>query len=116
MTEQDKNIPVEPDKFIITELPDKETTNCLAELFKIFSDNTRVRILTALIGRERCVYNLSEELEMEQSAISHQLRVLRSSGLVKATRNGREMVYSLNDNHVKTIFAQGLEHIEHERK
>ena len=118
MKEIDKSIiPVEPDdNCIISELPDTETLYDLAELFKVFGDSTRIRILAALMGKEMCVYHLSEELEMGQSAISHQLRVLRSSGLVKATRNGKEMVYSLDDNHVKTIFAQGLEHIEHKQK
>lgn len=118
MKERDKSIiPVEPDdNCIISELPDTETLYDLAELFKVFGDSTRIRILAALMGKEMCVYHLSEELEMGQSAISHQLRVLRSSGLVKATRNGKEMVYSLDDNHVKTIFAQGLEHIKHKQK
>ena len=101
------------DNCVISELPDTETLYDLAELFKVFGDSTRIRILAALMGKEMCVYHLSQELEMGQSAISHQLRVLRSSGLVKATRNGKEMVYSLDDDHVKTIFAQGLEHIEH---
>ena len=109
-------IPNEPnDGCIITEQPDIETMYDLAELFKVFGDSTRIRILAALLEREMCVYHLSEELEMGQSAISHQLRVLRSSGLVKAIRRGKEMVYSLDDEHVKTIFDQGLEHIEHKK-
>ncbi len=109
-------IPCEQDDgCVISELPDTETLYDLAELFKVFGDSTRIRILAALMGKEMCVYHLSQELEMGQSAISHQLRVLRSSGLVKATRNGKEMVYSLDDDHVKTIFAQGLEHIEHKK-
>lgn len=107
-------ITAEPDDgCVISELPDTETLYDLAELFKVFGDSTRIRILAALLEKEMCVYHLSKELEMGQSAISHQLRVLRSSGLVKANRRGKEMVYALDDEHVRTIFAQGLEHIEH---
>ena len=110
-------IPEEPvDNCVIGELPDIETMYDLAELFKVFGDSTRIRILAALLEKEMCVYHLSEELEMGQSAISHQLRVLRQAGLVKATRSGKEMVYALDDDHVRTIFAQGLEHIEHRKK
>jgi ArsR family transcriptional regulator len=117
MKEKDKSIiPFEPDdNCVITEQPDIETMYDLAELFKVFGDSTRIRILAALLEREMCVYHLSEELEMGQSAISHQLRVLRAAGLVRAVRRGKEMVYSLDDEHVKTIFDQGLEHIEHKK-
>lgn len=114
MTDKDFTPLNEPiDNCAITELPDTETLYDLAELFKVFGDSTRIRILAALIEKEMCVYHLSQELEMGQSAISHQLRVLRASGLVKARRQGKEMLYSLDDDHVKTIFAEGLEHIEH---
>ena len=104
---------VEGDGCVLTQQPDIEVMYDLAELFKVFGDSTRIRILAALLEREMCVYHLSEALEMGQSAISHQLRVLRTAGLVKASRRGKEMVYSLDDEHVKTIFDQGLEHIIH---
>ena len=103
----------ENDGCILTEQPDVETMYDLAELFKVFGDSTRIRILAALLEREMCVYHLSEALEMGQSAISHQLRVLRTAGLVKAKRRGKEMVYALDDDHVRTIFDQGLEHVMH---
>ena len=101
------------DGCVLTEQPDIEMMYDLAELFKVFGDSTRIRILAALLEREMCVYHLSEALEMGQSAISHQLRVLRTAGPVKATRRGKEMVYTLDDDHVRTIFDQGLEHIMH---
>ena len=115
--EKNDIIELEPDDdCVISTLPDTETLYDLAELFKVFGDSTRIRILAALIEKEMCVYHLSQELEMGQSAISHQLRVLRGSGLVKARRNGKEMLYSLDDDHVKTIFAEGLEHILHKNR
>lgn len=104
---------IENDGCILTEQPDIETMYDLAELFKVFGDSTRIRIIAALLEREMCVYHLSEALEMGQSAISHQLRVLRTAGLVKAQRRGKEMVYALDDEHVRTIFDQGLEHVLH---
>lgn len=117
MKEKNDIIELEPDDdCVISTLPDTETLYDLAELFKVFGDSTRIRILAALIEKEMCVYHLSQELEMGQSAISHQLRVLRGSGLVKARRNGKEMLYSLDDDHVKTIFAEGLEHILHKNR
>lgn len=94
-------------------MPDTEKLYDLAELFKVFGDSTRIRILCALLNKEMCVYHLSEELEMGQSAISHQLRILRGSGLVKTRRSGKEMYYSLDDDHVRVIFDAGFEHIEH---
>lgn len=103
----------ELDGCVITEEPDIEMMYDLAELFKVFGDSTRIRILAALLEKEMCVYHLSEELGMGQSAISHQLRVLRTAGLVRAQRRGKEMVYALDDDHVRTIFDQGLEHIMH---
>lgn len=102
-----------PDSCELFEMPDTEKLYDLAELFKVFGDSTRIRILCALLKKEMCVYHLSEALEMGQSAISHQLRILRGSGLVKTRRSGKEMYYSLDDEHVKIIFDAGLEHIEH---
>lgn len=83
----------------------------LSELFKVFGDSTRIRILTALMDGALCVQHLAEHLEMGQSAVSHQLRILRTAGLVRPTRSGREVLYSLDDDHVKTIIQIGLEHL-----
>lgn len=90
---------------------DIETLYKLADLFKIFSDSTRIRILDILIRRELCVQEIAKELEMTQSAISHQLRVLKQAHLVKSRRDGKTIYYSLADDHVTTIMAQGLEHV-----
>lgn len=83
----------------------------LADLFKIFGDPTRLRILHVLSDRELCVCDIAEGLDMTQSAISHQLRVLKQSRLVKFRRDGKTIYYSLADDHVHTILAQGLEHV-----
>lgn len=85
----------------------------LAELFKVFGDKTRVRIMSELINGEMCVYHLSEKLNMGQSAISHQLRILRSAGLVRPRKEGKESYYSLDDEHVEEIYGAGLAHILH---
>lgn len=90
---------------------DIETLYKLADLFKIFSDSTRIRILDILIKQELCVQDIANELEMTQSAISHQLRVLKQAHLVKSRRAGKTIYYSLADEHVTTIMAQGLEHV-----
>lgn len=83
----------------------------LAEIFKTMGDPTRIKILYALRERELCVCDLSELLEMSSSAISHQLRVLRNNKLVKFRKEGRSVYYSLDDDHVLTLFCQGLEHV-----
>jgi len=83
----------------------------LAELYKVFGDSTRVKILTALTQSEMCVSEISEFLEITQSAVSHQLRVLKTSGLVKIKRNGKNIYYSLADEHVGTIIDCGMEHL-----
>lgn len=85
----------------------------LSELFKMFGDSTRIRILTALREGPLCVYHLAERLEMGQSAISHQLRLLRTAGLVKAVRAGKTVNYSLDDDHVAQILDMGMAHILH---
>lgn len=87
----------------------------LAELFKVFGDSTRIRIISALMDGELCVYHLSERLKMGQSAISHQLRILRAAGLIRPRREGKEMYYSLDDEHVEMIYGAGLAHIIHKR-
>ena len=88
--------------------------NELAELFKVFGDPTRVRILYDLMQGGRNVTEITEDLEMNQSAISHQLKILKMAKLVSARRDGKSMVYSLADDHVRTIMAMGKEHIEEE--
>ena len=93
--------------------PDENTLYDLAELFKVFGDSTRIRIISALIDGELCVYHLSERLGVGQSAVSHQLRILRSAGLVRPRRDGKEVYYSLDDEHVEEIYGAGLAHILH---
>ncbi|MBR4707209.1 MAG: winged helix-turn-helix transcriptional regulator [Pseudobutyrivibrio sp.] len=90
---------------------DENTLYDLAELFKVFGDSTRIRILYELSKAEYCVLDLAEALGMTQSAISHQLQLLRTSKLVKGRREGKQIYYSLADEHVVTIMAQGLDHI-----
>ncbi len=90
---------------------DEEMLFDLAELFKTFSDSTRIRILFALLKKEMAVNDIAELLSMNQSAISHQLRVLKTSGLVKYRRDGKSLIYSLADSHVETILSQGLDHV-----
>lgn len=93
------------------ELPKDETLYDLANLFKIFSDQTRIKILCALQTNELCVCDLAALLDMTQSAISHQLRVLKSSRLVKFRRDGKVIYYSLADDHVEHIFNEGFKHV-----
>ncbi|MBE5945317.1 MAG: helix-turn-helix transcriptional regulator [Lachnospiraceae bacterium] len=93
-------------------MPDETELYDLAELFKVFGDSTRIRILFVLYSGELCVCDIAETLKMTQSAISHQLRILKQSKLVKSRREGKSIFYSLADDHVKTIIAQGREHIE----
>ncbi|MCR5067292.1 MAG: metalloregulator ArsR/SmtB family transcription factor [Erysipelotrichaceae bacterium] len=84
----------------------------LAELFKIFGDSTRIRILYALFEHEVNVNDIAEQLSMTASAVSHQLRILKQNKLIKSRREGKQIYYSLADDHVKTIMAMGMEHIE----
>lgn len=90
---------------------DEETLYQLAELFKVFGDSTRIRILHALSQNELCVQDIADNLNMTQSAISHQLRILKQAALVKFRRDGKTIYYSLADDHVATIMKQGLEHV-----
>lgn len=96
---------------VLKRMPEEETLYDLAELFKVFGDSTRMKILCALFEAEMCVCDIAELLNMSQSAISHQLRVLKQAKLVKNRRDGKTIYYSLADDHVRTIFNQGLEHI-----
>lgn len=84
----------------------------LAELFKVFGDSTRIRILFVLSEAELCVCDLAQTLHMNQSAISHQLKILKQAKLVTSRREGKSVFYSLADDHVRTILGQGMEHIE----
>ena len=95
-------------------MPEETELYDLAELFKVFGDSTRIRILFVLSSVEVCVCDLARALNMTQSAISHQLRILKQSKLVKSRREGKSVFYSLADGHVSTIIAQGREHIEEE--
>lgn len=95
-------------------LPRDETLYDLAELFKIFGDSTRVKILYALLESELCVCDIAKLMDVSQSAVSHQLRVLKASKLVKFRREGKTIFYSLADDHVVSILNQGMEHIEEE--
>lgn len=91
--------------------PNETTLIDLAELFKIFGDSTRIKILFTLLQGERSVNQISTALNMTQSAISHQLRILKSSRLIKSERDGKLSIYSLADSHVTSILNQGLEHV-----
>ena len=99
-------------KEVNEKMPEEEKLFDLAEFFKIFGDTTRIRILYVLMCSEMCVCDLAQILGMTQSAISHQLRVLKQMELVKNRREGKSIFYSLADGHIKTISSQGLEHIE----
>ena len=99
-------------KQVSEHMPDEDELYDLAELFKIFGDSTRIRILYVLFESEVCVCDLAAVLSMTQSAISHQLRILKQNKLVKCRREGKSVFYSLADDHVRSIIAQGREHIE----
>lgn len=92
-------------------IPEKETLDAIAELFKGFADSTRVHILSLLVGQELCVTEIAEAVELSQSAISHQLRILKQMQLIKFRREGKNILYSLADDHVKIILQTGLEHV-----
>ncbi len=93
-------------------MPDDELLYDLAELFHIFGDSTRIKILYALFESEMCVCAIADLLGMQQSAISHQLRILKQSKLVGCRREGKTIYYFLADDHVRTIINQGMEHVE----
>ncbi len=92
-------------------MPEEELLYDLAELYKIFGDSTRIRILYTLFEKEMCVNDIAERLSMTMSAISHQLRILKHSRLVKYRREGKTVFYALADDHVKSIIEMGIEHI-----
>lgn len=98
-------------KIVTEKMPPEDDLYDLAELFKIFGDSTRIRILFVLFESEVCVCDLAEVLNMTQSAISHQLRILKQNKLVKSRRQGKSVFYSLDDEHVRAIIEQGLVHV-----
>lgn len=94
-----------------SQMPDLEILFDLADLFKVFGDSTRIRIMFTISDNEMSVLNIAEALNMEQSTISHQLRVLRQNKLVRVRREGKQIYYSLDDDHVKKIIEMGLDHV-----
>lgn len=92
-------------------IPNKEVLGQIADLFKAFGDVTRVQILSQLVQRELCVGDIAEAVALSQSAISHQLRILKQMHLIKYRRDGKNILYSLADDHVRTILQMGLEHV-----
>ena len=96
---------------VMNRMPDEDELYDLAELYKIFGDTTRIRILYLLFEAEMCVCDIAEVLNMTQSAISHQLRVLKQAKLVKFRKEGKTVFYCLADEHVRTIIDQGMEHL-----
>lgn len=99
-------------KKIDTKMPPEQELQDLADFFKVFGDATRLKILNVLLCSEMCVYDIAALLGMSQSAISHQLRVLKQMDLVKNRREGKTIFYALADDHISTILSQGLDHIE----
>lgn len=87
----------------------------VADFFKVFGDSTRIKLLHLLLEREMCVGDIAERLDMTQSAVSHQLRVLRQNDLVKYRKEGKTVYYSLDDSHVENVLRQGIEHIKHKK-
>lgn len=87
----------------------------VADFFKVFGDSTRLRLLHLLLREELCVGEIAQRLSMTQSAVSHQLRVLRQSDLVKYRKEGKTVIYSLDDDHVKSVLESGIEHIAHKK-
>lgn len=93
-------------------MPNEEILYDLAELFRVFGDSTRIKIMYTLFENELCVNDIADVLDMTQSAVSHQLRVLKANKLVKFRRDGKSIIYSLDDDHVRSILALGMEHVE----
>ncbi len=98
---------------VLNKMPSENTFNHLADLFKLIGDTTRCRILFALDQDEMCVCDLANVLNMTKSNVSHQLATLRRSGIVKCRRSGKEVYYTLDDDHIVKLFEIGLEHINH---
>ena len=99
-------------KKVLSQQPDDEILYDLAELLKVFGDSTRIKILYSLFETELCVYDIARLLNLSQSSVSHQLRILKTSKLVKFRRDGKSVFYSLDDEHVRSIISMGMEHVE----
>ena len=112
-TEQHKHI--EFVNRINRQMPDEDDLYDLAELFKVFGDSTRTRILSALFEAELCVCDIASLLSMTKSAVSHQLRILRQTKVVKYRKQGKEVYYSLDDEHISRIYKMALEHLSEEK-
>lgn len=111
--EKEERLEQNESSFLLSdEAPTEEELYDLAELFKVFGDSTRIKILYALLNADMSVGEIAKALSMTQSSISHQLRVLKQSRLVRFRREGKSIVYSLADDHVYTIMSQGLTHLE----
>ena len=111
--EELENMPQGTDVFSLSDqVPTEEELYDLAELFKVFGDSTRIKILYVLVESDMSVGDIAQALNMTKSSISHKLRVLKQSRLVRFRREGKNIVYSLADDHVHTIMSQGLEHLE----
>ena len=114
-SELEKNVTVKSEEQLENlkdNLPPEEYLYDLAELFKVFGDSTRIRIMFVLLDREVCVNDIADALNMTLSAVSHQLNILKRSKLVKGRRDGKSVYYSLDDEHVREIISCGMEHIE----
>ena len=99
-------------KKVSEQQPDDEILYDLAELFKVFGDSTRIKILYSMFENELCVNDIARLLNLSQSSVSHQLRILKTSKLVKFRREGKSIYYSLDDEHVRSIISMGMEHVE----
>ncbi len=99
-------------KAVLDKQPADEVLYDLAELFKVFGESTRIKILYAMFETELCVNDIAKLLNLSQSSVSHQLRILKSSKLVKFRREGKSVFYSLDDEHVRSILSMGMEHVE----
>lgn len=99
-------------EYVENVLPDEDVLYEIAELFKVFGDSTRTRIISALFEKELCVCDIADLLHMAKSAVSHQLRTLRQTKIVKSRRSGKEIFYSLDDEHIKKIYQMALEHLK----
>jgi DNA-binding transcriptional ArsR family regulator len=99
-------------EYVAGKMPSEEDLYDLAELFKVFGDTTRIKILCALVEAEMCVCDIAALLNMTQSSISHQLRILKQARLVRYRRDGKVVYYSIDDEHVEQIFDQGLIHLK----
>lgn len=109
--QQPVGCPMEHWREVVQLMPDEEMLYDLADLFKVFADTTRIKILYSLMEDEMCVSCIAEAVGISQSAVSHQLRLLKASRLVKFRREGKQVLYSLSDDHVHTMLAQGMNHI-----